>query len=58
MSDLKTLAVVTVLVSLVVGMTSLFVFHIPAVYCGIITLATGVLFFFIMLLSSYMFVFK
>lgn len=58
MSDLRTLAIVAVLISLVVGLTSLFVFHIPAIYCFILSLATGVVFFLIILLSSYIFIFR
>lgn len=58
MSDLKTLAVVAILISLVVGLSSLLIFHIPAVYCIVLSLITGVLFFFIILWSSYLFVFR
>ena len=58
MSDLKTLFTVAALISLVVGLTSLLVFHIPAIYCVILSVVTGVIFFFIILWSSYLFVFR
>lgn len=58
MSELRTLSIVAILISLVVGLTSMFVFHIPFIYSFIIMLATGVVFFFIVLWSSYLFIFK
>ena len=58
MSELRTLVVIAVLISLVVGATSNAIFHIPLVYCFLLSLVTGIMFFLIILLSSYLFIFR
>lgn len=58
MSELRTLAVVAIFIGLVVGLTAMFVFNIPLIYSFILSLATFVMFFFIILWSSYIFVFR
>ena len=57
MSELRMLVGVALIIGLIVGLTSFFVFHIPEVYCAVLGLGTGVVFFFIILWSSYVFIF-
>jgi hypothetical protein len=57
LSELRMLAIVALVVGLIVGLTSFFVFHIPEVYCAVLGLGAGVVFFFIILWSSYVFIF-
>jgi len=58
MSELRTLGVVAVFIGTVIGLTSLFVFNIPPIYSLILSLAACVLFFFIILWSSYLFIYR
>jgi hypothetical protein len=58
MSELRTLAVIAIFIGLIVGLTSLVVFNIPVIYSIILSLITFVMFLFIILWSSYVFVFK
>lgn len=58
MSDLKTLAIIDIIISLIVCATSIYIFHIPTIYSLFITLVTGVMFFFIILWSSYLFIYR
>jgi hypothetical protein len=44
-------------VGLVVGLASFFIFHAPEVYCVILGFGSCIMFFFIILWSSYVFVF-
>ena len=58
MSDLRTLAAIAVLISVIVGAASYAIFHVPTIYCLLLSLVTGVMFFFIILWSSYLFIYK
>jgi len=58
MSDLRTLTVIAVFISLVVGATSYAIFNVPTIYCFVISLVTGIMFFLIILCSSYLFIYR
>jgi hypothetical protein len=57
LSELKTLTVVALVISIIVALSAFYIFHIPEVYCAVLGLASGVVFFFIVLWSSYVFIF-
>ncbi len=58
MSELRTLAVIALLISVIVGVTSYAIFHVPTIYCFLLSLVTGIMFFFIILCSSYLFIYR
>ena len=57
MSELRTLTAVAIMIGVIVALTAYFIFHIPDGYCVVLGLGTGVMFFFVILWSSYVFVF-
>ena len=57
MSEFKTLTLIAVVVGVIVGLTAFFIFQVPQVYCAVLGLGAGLVFFFIILWSSYVFVF-
>jgi hypothetical protein len=57
LSELRTLAVVALGIGILVGLTAFFIFHIPDTYSIVLGLASCVMFFFIILWSSYVFIF-
>lgn len=56
-SELRLLAAVALAIGIIVGLTAYFVFHIPDVYCVVLGFASGAVFFFIILWSSYVFLY-
>jgi hypothetical protein len=57
MSELRTLAIVALVVGAVVGLAAHFIFYVPDLYCVMLGLSASVMFFFIILWSSYVFIF-
>ncbi len=57
MSELRTLTAIALGIGVLVALTAFFVFHIPDVYCAVLGLSTSVMFIFIILWSSYVFIF-
>ncbi len=57
LSDLKILGAVALGLGILVGLTAFFIFRIPDVYSVVLGLGTTIMFFFIILWSSYIFIF-
>jgi hypothetical protein len=58
MSELRTLGVVALVIGILVGLSAFFIFHIPDVYSVVLGLGTSIMFYFIILWSSYVFIFR
>jgi hypothetical protein len=57
LKELKTLTVIALIISIIVALSAFFIFQIPEVYSVVLGISSGMVFFFIILWSSYVFVF-
>ncbi len=57
LSELRILTGIAILIGAVIALTSYFIFHVPTVYCIVLGLSTCVMFYFVVLWSSYVFIY-
>ena len=57
MAEIATLGVIALCIGVIVAVTAYVLFHVPDIYSVVLGLGAGIMFFFIILWSSYVFIF-